>query len=187
MCHGVKYEFWFPPLTLIVPLQFPTVLNRPIPVPLTSMEAPSPLLLSSSSNKSWCHPELQEWTGPNQAELGQISSEPISLKLWWWTAQELDFLWVTFLIWNLFLCAYCMKKQELHSEALLSEKSFCIRYSFACSLHLCSGFSSFQDVKASQFLFMQRNWLEVGFSSHFKSHLIPLGLNISDTDWLWFH
>ncbi|XP_035530675.1 ETS domain-containing protein Elk-3 [Morone saxatilis] len=32
--------------------QFPTLLNGPIPVPLPSMDAPSPLLLSSSSHKS---------------------------------------------------------------------------------------------------------------------------------------
>lgn len=61
---------------LLVPLQFPTLLNGPIPVPLPNLDAPSPLLLSSSSHKSWCwlEPYCRD---PNQTRLSWSNSAHI--------------------------------------------------------------------------------------------------------------
>lgn len=126
-------------------LQFPTLLNGHIPVPLPSVDAPSPLLLSSSSHKSWCHPELQERRGPNQVQLCQISTDKDQTSQPWTLMMNDIGAWlplspVILLVWNLFLCIYCLKKQELHFGALLSEKSICFRHFFVfTSVHLlCS-------------------------------------------------
>lgn len=104
-----------------VSLQFPSLLNGPIPVSLPSMDAPSPLLLSSSSHKSWWHQE--HWAGANQTELGRISTEGnLSLRFCRWTTKgarlppEADVI----LIWHLLLYIGDKKKQELHSEVLMS-------------------------------------------------------------------
>lgn len=59
-------------LNVSCPLQFPTLLNGHMPVPLPSLDrAPSPVLLSSSSQKSWWPQEswLSALSPPSQPPL----------------------------------------------------------------------------------------------------------------------
>lgn len=66
-------------------MQFPTLLNGSIPVPLPSADASSPLLLSSSSHKSWSHPDQPAWTGPVWARPDRNRTrrtKPSGLELW---------------------------------------------------------------------------------------------------------
>lgn len=132
-------------------------------------------------------PRVNGQTRPSWARSAQTRTKPISLKLWWWTTQESDFLWVQ-LHFDLkpvpLHLLYEVTGASLWSFALWEEY---LHYTFLCllqfncsSLHLCLVFSTFQDVKASECLFMQRNWLEV--RPHHVSHLI---LNLISFHLVW--
>lgn len=149
--------------------QFPTLLNGHIPVPLPSVDTPSPLLLSSSSHKSWYHTEHQERRGPDGHRKGPtqpgdwLPPSPIIL-----------------LIWSLLLCTYYPKKQELHLEALLSEKSILLS-AFLCvftTVHRLSFFMFACRVLNFSGCESLLNELKLIFFHLVISHLTAVGLKL---------
>lgn len=131
----------FPPLIVSVLLQFPTLLNGSFHVPLPSVDAPSPLLLSPSSHKSWCLSELLKQTSgqklwPDQHLSGSIrkslnsNDEPCGAPL------------SPVRLWS-----------ETWGEAFISEKSISIRHFFDCLWCLIFFFYIFFSwIKTSEFL-----------------------------------
>lgn len=122
-------------LHLCIYVQFPTMLNGPLPVHLPNVDAPSPLLLSSSSHKSWYHPEHQGW--PNWTRLKCLKMKYTG----GWFPPSLIIL----LIWALFRCIYFHKKQDFHFKAL--DISFCILqvHNPSCSFRLSVVLLTFED------------------------------------------
>lgn len=101
---------------LIPPLQFPSLLNGHVPLPLPSVDSPSPLQLSYISHQSWYQLELGEWIGPHPT-LAVKHQPEMHFPHWWHTS----FTWKLFsltrvLVLDMSLCAVCTRHFFFHAK-----------------------------------------------------------------------